>query len=81
MKTAHSAKAEMIAQALTDFDVAAKHAAMVGDRRFDMEGAVANRVRGIGVSWGFGSVEELRNAGAYAIVHAPGELVPKLMSA
>jgi phosphoglycolate phosphatase len=70
----HSEKAEMIAQALADFGVAADAAAMVGDRQFDIEGARANRVRAIGVSWGFGSVDELRDAGADAIVHAPHEL-------
>jgi len=70
----HSEKAEMIAQALADFGVAADAAAMVGDRQFDIEGARANGVRAIGVSWGFGSVDELRDAGADAIVHAPAEL-------
>lgn len=81
IKTAHSAKAEMIAQALQDFAVAADHAAMIGDRHFDIEGACANRVRGIGVSWGFGSVDELRSAGAHAIANAPHELLPLLVSA
>ncbi len=78
IKTMHSAKAEMIAQALNDFGVAAEDAAMIGDRHFDIDGARANRMRGIGVSWGFGSVDELRNAGAHAIAHAPDELVPML---
>jgi phosphoglycolate phosphatase len=73
-KTAHSAKAEMIAQALNDFAIAPEHAAMVGDRYFDIDGARANGVRGIGVTWGFGSIEELRDAGAHAVAHAPREL-------
>ncbi len=71
----HSEKAEMIAQALSDFGVAAAAAIMIGDRHFDIEGARANDVRAIGVSWGFGSVDELRDAGADVIVHAPSELV------
>lgn len=71
---AHSEKATMIAQALADFAVPAEHAVMVGDRRYDIEGAVANRVRGIGVLWGFGSADELRQAGANAIVADPAEL-------
>ena len=73
-KTAHSAKAEMIAAALADFGVAAEHAAMIGDRHFDIAGARANSVRGIGVAWGFGSIEELDSAGAHAIAHRPHEL-------
>lgn len=74
LKTTHSAKAEMIAQALGDFATAPPHAAMVGDRHFDIEGARANDVRGIGVSWGFGSVDELTRAGAHALAHTPHEL-------
>lgn len=70
----HSEKAEMIAQALSDFGAAPAAAAMVGDRHFDIEGARANGVRAIGVSWGFGGVDELRDAGADVIVHAPAEL-------
>ncbi|HET9033136.1 MAG TPA: HAD hydrolase-like protein [Dokdonella sp.] len=47
---------------------------MIGDRRFDIEGARANSVRGIGVLWGFGSAGELREAGADRIVASPAEL-------
>jgi len=72
--SAHSEKAEMIADALADFGVAPEHAAMIGDRHFDIAGARANAVRGIGVAWGFGSVEELNEAGAHAIAQAPPDL-------
>lgn len=76
----HSEKAQMIATALRDFDTRAEHAAMIGDRHFDIEGARANGVRGIGVTWGFGSAEELHGAGAQAIAHAPEDL-PRLLVA
>lgn len=49
-------------------------AAMVGDRHFDV---TAGRVLGlvtVGVSWGIGSVSELRRAGADHIVSSPAEL-------
>ena len=78
--SAHSEKAEMIAAALADFAVAPQHAVMIGDRHFDIAGARANDVRGIGVAWGFGSIDELRDAGAHAIAHAPDE-VPTLLAA
>ena len=39
-------------------------AAMVGDRFYDMVGASANQIEAIGVGYGFGTVEELRDAGA-----------------
>jgi phosphoglycolate phosphatase len=76
----HSEKASMIAAALADFGSAHTNAVMIGDRRFDMEGAVANDVRGIGVLWGFGSREELQQAGASAIVTTPDELVELLLA-
>lgn len=69
-----SEKAAMIAQALADFGTRAEHAAMVGDRHFDIDGARANGVRGIGVGWGFGSRAELTDAGADAIAAKPPEL-------
>ncbi len=72
--SARSEKAAMIAQALADFAVAADAAVMIGDRRFDIEGAKANDVRAIGVRWGFGSSEELQAAGADAIADVPAQL-------
>jgi phosphoglycolate phosphatase len=69
-----SEKAAMIARALSDFEIRPHDAVMVGDRHFDIEGARVNGVRAIGVSWGFGSVEELREAGADAIATTPTEL-------
>jgi phosphoglycolate phosphatase len=74
----HRSKAEMIADALADFDASAEHTTMIGDRAFDIEGARANDVRGIGVAWGFGSLEELRGAGAHAIADRPSDLVALL---
>ncbi len=41
---------------------------MIGDRRFDIEGARSNAVRSIGVLWGFGAIAELREAGADRVV-------------
>ncbi|MBN8481174.1 MAG: HAD hydrolase-like protein [Xanthomonadales bacterium] len=70
-----SEKAAMIAQALADFGAMPAMAAMIGDRRFDIEGARANGVRAVGVEWGFGTRAELEQAGADAIVDSPGRLV------
>jgi phosphoglycolate phosphatase len=74
-----SEKATMIARALSDFGVPVDAACMVGDRHFDIEGARANGVRAIGVSWGFGSREELLEAGADAIAATPMELLDLLL--
>ena len=47
---------------------------MIGDREHDLLGAVANNMRPIGVSYGYGSVEELESAGAIRIASTPGDL-------
>jgi phosphoglycolate phosphatase len=73
-----SEKAAMIAQALVDFGAHAGDAVMIGDRHFDIEGARANDVRALGVGWGFGSFDELREAGAEAIAVNPAELLTLL---
>ncbi|GLQ48068.1 haloacid dehalogenase [Dyella lipolytica] len=77
----HSEKASMIAAALADFGASPQDTVMVGDRRFDIEGAVANGVAGIGVLWGFGSREELEAAGARAVVMHPEHLSALLQTA
>ncbi len=41
---------------------------MIGDRCYDVEAAHANNIDSIGVSHGYGSVEELREAGATYVV-------------
>jgi len=48
---------------------------MIGDRRHDLAGAIANDLTPVGVAWGYGSLEELEAAGAAAIAHSPAELV------
>lgn len=77
----HSEKAEMIARALADFGVAAEDAVMVGDRHFDIEGARANGVHSIGVTWGFGGRDELVQAGADVIVDQPSEVLAAISQA
>jgi phosphoglycolate phosphatase len=77
----HSEKASMIAEALSDFGASPQDTIMVGDRRFDIEGAVANGVLGIGVLWGFGHREELEEAGAHAVIEHPDHLAALIRSA
>lgn len=51
---------------------------MVGDTVFDIEGANAHNIPAIGVAWGYGLVEEMRKAGAAAIVYDTHELLKEL---
>lgn len=57
-----------------DEDSFRKGCAMIGDRSFDMIGAKANHVFALGVSFGYGSEEELLSAGADRIAHSVKEL-------
>ncbi len=52
--------------------------AMVGDRHNDMEAARYHGMRAIGVLWGYGSREELVEAGAEELATSPEELVELL---
>lgn len=47
---------------------------MIGDRRFDVEGARAQGVESVGVTYGYGSMEELKEAKADYIVRSVAEL-------
>lgn len=55
-----------------------KSAVMIGDRRYDVEGAREHGVPTIGVLWGAGGEQELRAAGAWRIVSAPDQIPPLL---
>ena len=74
-----SHKPELIAEALTRLGLQSDHCIMIGDRHLDIEGALHHGMRGVGVLWGFGSEDELREAGAYALVRTPDAL-PTLLS-
>lgn len=52
---------------------------MVGDTAFDVIGAAAHKIPTIGVSWGYGDVDEMLEAGACAIADTPEELGRFLM--
>jgi len=48
---------------------------MVGDRDHDVLGALHNGMPCLGVTWGYGSVDELLTAGAFALADAPTDVV------
>ena len=51
---------------------------MVGDTRFDVEGAAVHGIPTIGVAWGYGEVQDMINAGAIAIANDTQELLSLL---
>ena len=52
---------------------------MVGDTAFDVIGAAAHGIATVGVSWGYGSTEEMKNAGAVAIADTMEQLLAILI--
>ena len=48
---------------------------MIGDRDQDIDGAKANGLQSAGVLWGYGSRDELMDAGADYIVSVPSDIV------
>lgn len=50
-------------------------AVMIGDRAVDIEAARTNGLATVGVTWGFGPEEELRNAAPSFLVERPSELL------
>lgn len=55
-----------------------EHAVMVGDRRFDIEGAVETAIHSIGVLYGYGDRKELIEAGATYLAETPADVVKLL---
>ena len=72
----HLPKGVLVHRALEAGAIDPGTAALVGDRGVDLAAARENGVRSIGVTWGYGTREELEPADL--IVHSPSELVARL---
>jgi phosphoglycolate phosphatase len=68
-------KTELIAHVLEQRSCSSEHTVMIGDRRFDIQGAKNNGILAIGAVWGHGTEQELINADADTLCEHPGELV------
>lgn len=73
MDRSRVSKEDVIAYLLRQNE-AANELIMVGDTAFDVIGAKKHGIPTIGVSWGYGSVQEMVDAGATSIVHNTDEL-------
>jgi len=76
----HETKGDLIAHILATEGIAPSSAHMVGDRKYDVEGAHANGLACLGVLWGYGSREELTEAGARGLYERFDDLVEALIS-
>ncbi len=59
-------------------DIGAENSLMIGDRKYDIEGARQHGIRAIGVLYGYGSQEELEEANATALVRDLTELTAEI---
>jgi phosphoglycolate phosphatase len=73
-------KPELLAHILSQHDILPSHSLMVGDRRYDISGAHAVGMRGLGVLWGYGTRDELETAGADQLVESTADLARTVLS-
>jgi len=85
-ESAPQPKSELLVRAMRETHEMSGHAPqlhnswMIGDRHHDIDAATEVGTHSIGVLWGYGDEDELRNAGATHVVNHPSELVQLLVS-
>lgn len=68
------AKEDVIRYAMKLCGVQSEECVMIGDRRYDLIGAQKTGLRAIGVLWGYGGLEELREHPSIYIAETPDDL-------
>lgn len=68
-------KSHLLEYALKETSVDPSKTLMIGDRSHDMVGAKNNGMQGIGVLYGYGSRDELLQAGAHHVCATPGAIL------
>jgi len=68
-------KSHLLEYALKQASVDPARTLMVGDRSHDMVGAKNNGMKGIGVLYGYGTRDELLDAGAHHVCATPGAIL------
>ncbi len=67
-------KASIISRCMASLAAQPEEVFMVGDKRYDIEGAKANGMLSVGVLWGYGTKFEFIEAGADFIADKPGDV-------
>ena len=68
-------KAELVSELIAEHIMTQDETLMVGDRWHDISAAKRNHIASLGVTYGYGSEEELTKACADHICHSPAEIV------
>lgn len=71
-------KREVVASAVSSVGAEPAECAVVGDRHYDIEAALAVGADPIGAGWGFADPGELESAGARVVVESPSGLMSAL---
>lgn len=74
MDESRTKKSEVLSYVLQEMQIDPKEAVMIGDRKDDMEAARLLGTESIGVLYGYGSKEELENAGATVFAETPQDI-------
>lgn len=69
-----SDKVELLAHLIDVEGIAPAQSVMIGDRKHDILAARAHGMDAVGVTWGYGSADELRQAGATTLCNSAAEL-------
>ncbi len=75
-----SDKTDLLRHIIESEDLLPRHTVMIGDRSFDIIGAKNHGIRAIGVLWGYGTEDELSNAGADGLCNHPNEIYDKVFT-
>lgn len=71
-------KGELISHILATYQLQAEESVMIGDRANDIIAAKKNGLSSVGVTYGYGSLDELLSAGACSICESP-EQIPETL--
>jgi phosphoglycolate phosphatase len=75
-----SSKTDLVGKILAETRISPQQVAMVGDREDDIRAGRENGITSIGVTYGYGSTEELRKAGADRLVQSVSALAQYLLT-
>jgi len=75
----HTEKAELLQSGLVTHGLDAGTAIMIGDRRHDVDGAKANGIRSLAVTYGYGNIAELQAAGPDHICETPADVTKTIL--
>lgn len=78
MDASRDSKDKVIAYALAQIGTS-ENTVMVGDTAYDVLGAAVHKIPCIGVSWGYGKVADMVDAGAISISDSPASLLEALL--